>query len=391
MSEQNRIHYTILSFYDGTNPKTIELCTTDKNGNYTWISTTGERMHTVPIRDSKNPERSSKIASFVLSGVENFKKPDGSIIKKVAITPSYVPEEDLKNASYEEKVENLIALNAHQLVKTHHSVIIRNAQGGNDNPNQMGTPAFELIERTALVKAEVEYNNKVTEARGIAKDLFETKPELFIETCYAYDIPVDGIPIQKIYNILLAKIDGNPDSFMKIYNHKEAKLLSYIKRAMHTNFEDEPILSVKNGIYYFDGQELGYSDDEVIYYFGRFPQLRETLLMKLGVTEEMHITEVNNLPEEIPVAPTDAEEKFQRNRDTRRRDQMTADIAGLHGVFTRYKKKVNKAKLDGTITSVAELLKMELIGELSEKKEKYVDILDEYEAFVEKKKAEFGL
>lgn len=387
--EKNKTTYTVRALYEGTNPLNLSLESVDRNGNHEWIDTTGNLIQTPPVRDQKHPENNSRIASLTLLSTESTPIPgndEGKSSYKVFVTKSYVPEEDTVGYTLEEQIENKIAKQTHRLLKLHPRVVIKNAQGGNENPNQSEMATFELIENTKLIKNESVNNDKVIEALSKAQDLRENNPESFIEVCYAYDIaPIDGVPIEKLYNIVHKKILGNPQSFLTVLENQDMKLLAMVKKAQYTNYNEELIIVAgENSFYYFEGEIIGANDDEMIHNFKTFPRKMESFKRKLGMKEIE--TTVTRLPEDKSVEPlTDRQKSYDRNEREQRLKRMKADMAGGIGVFPRFVKRCRQEPLKKT-EHIAQLEQ-----ELIERKDKYSDIFDEYSALVIQLRAEYAV
>jgi len=367
MNPNEKISFDIVSIYDGNSVRTLDLLVTEKNGNTTFIDSYGGLHH-------RKLQKGEVPFSYLVNAQESYVKKNGDTAIRVFATISYWPEQYEGQLEEGERVANIIARHAHDLIKRHEAVIVRDANGGNINPNQSGMVLFELRESTKIVNDKVEKNKNVSSAMAIATDLYENDQPAFIDLCYRYSIqPVEGVPIQKLYNEVVLKLQNNPEHFMEILNHKDAKLLVLIKKAMISTSEEPAIITFEDPFYFMAGVNLGKTEEEIIYNLNKSAKDRELLYQLLGLPAE-DIVEIVNLPAESEAIVTTAKSQDYQRRTDEARVQEAKKV--LNAVFTRWQTDANKNPAGG-----AELRK-KYMDKLAENREKFIDIADLWDADV---------
>jgi len=320
MSINQKITFDIVSLHAGLNAKPLPLSTTTKTGQTTWIDAYGG-LH---FRDIAKGEQCFE---YSIDAQESFIK-NGEKAIRTYRSISYYPEGLEGGLSSDERLQNLIARKAHAMVKEHQNVIVRGVDGGNVNKNQTGMLLFELRETSVIIGDRVEKTLKINEAMLAATDLFQNRPEEFINVCYMYSIqPIDGVAIQKLFNEVALKINNNPTHFLEILNHKDADLLILIKKGLIINSEMESIISFQDPFYFMNGENIGNSEDEILYNLKKSPRSKEFLMKSLNIPLE-DTPEVINLPENV-----EAKMPVKLSQDYSRRTEA-ADMKGVTKMLT---------------------------------------------------------
>jgi hypothetical protein len=373
MSNDQKITFKICYLYPGMDSKVIELKTTDKKGSVSFLDNSGNRVFRAPV-PGEEPVK------IVLSSTEKFKF-QGDDQKRVYTTVSYYPESMEGNLEQYEITENIVNRRAHEVLKEHQHVVVRSSEGANINPNQNGIPMFELIEESKLILADVEKNNKVSEAMNIAKDMFQNHPEVFVDFCYSYNImPIENVPIHVLYNEVIFKIQVDPSSFFSVINHKDATTLTLIKKALlKTTTEGNSLISIKDNFYYLDGEIVGQSEDEVIHFFNRYPKKKEFLMRSLGIAPDVNVEVVPLPPVSENAGLTDTQKEWKKKTDASRLQTMKMEVAKRFKRMQEDKLK-NKSEASAIEAKFFEVMRTEI-------RDKYIDIVDAYDAYVADKKS----
>lgn len=382
MTENNKVTFKIFSIYPGQDPRAITMESVDRNnGTYRFMDVNGN------IND-RNKAEGEKVATLVLSSVENFDFPNGAknrVFTKVSYIPNameYYKEQGLKgtelSAAYaqERYFENM-----HLFLKTHPLVIIKK-NGHNINPNLGLTAGFELVEESILVREEVEKNIRSTEARAKATELYKKSKELFVDFCYSYGIYVGNTPVEKLFNEVILKIEGNPEYFFEVINHKDAELLTLFNKALQKTNEEtgNAVIAQVDDFYEFEDEFIGQSEQEVLYYFTNNPKKLENLKRRLGVkVTPVVVTELG--PDSADVPPQTARQvASKRAYDAK----MVADMEDeVHKAAKQYGMnwaKADKAKNDEAKVEHAK----DFLGKMKAIKEKFAQIPDAVETRVGK-------
>jgi hypothetical protein len=369
LNESEKITFDIVYLYRGTSPKMIELVSTDKQGRVSFIDNYGNRHE-------RSPQGGETIATYDLSAVES-QNVNGEIVQRVYKRVEYYPAELEKLLDSNTKINNLISRHAHDFLTTHSHVMIKDANGGNINPNQVGNTLYELRETTKLIKAEVTKNKLITKARYEADEMVENDPQSFIDFCYRYGIrPIEGVLIERLYNEVLIKINSNPQYFFDILEHKDAKLLTAIKMAMVGVGDEGALLEPQESYYTFNGEIVGQSDEEILSYFKNKPRERDILYKKLKLSSD-DIVEIPTLPAESDaITSTEAEKGTKRRADVARINEMESDIKRTFNGW-----KLERAKGESYHAKAHE----RYTGILTKMREQYLDVVDAFDADVAKR------
>lgn len=365
MDINDKISFDIVSIYDGNSVRSLELKVTEKNGNVTFIDSYGGLHH----RDLQKGETPF---SYNVDNQETYVNKKGEKAVRMYKRIEYWPESQEGNLEGNERTLNIIARHAHNLVKKHPSVIIRDANKGNSNPNQHGLVLFELRETTQIIKDKVQKNIEVSKAQGIATELMQDDPESFIDLCYRYSIqPVQNVPIENLYNEVMLKIANNPTHFMEILEHKDSALLTLIKRAMIGTEEEPAIISFEDPFWFMNGENLGKNEEEIIYNLSKSARSREFLRQSLGLPVE-DIVEVVKLPAESnAISASKPSEDYQRRTDKARIEEMKKAI---NSITMQWEKDKKKNPAGGSV------LDNKFLAQLAKKRELYLDVADAFDA-----------
>lgn len=377
--ENNKVTYTIAYTQQNDNPPSLDLIATDKAGNVDWIDNYGQRRQT-PLLKGETPHR------FVLGQIELIENRQGVKERRMTKEVSYYLVGKDTTLEGNDRTQNTINREAHSLLQAHEHVVIRDINtGGNISRNQTGAmPLFELIEKSLITQEKVKKNDLITKALGMATDMKDNAPESFIDMCYSYDIrPIEGVAIQTLYNEVHLKILGNPQHFLDTINHKDAKMLTIIKKAQLKSDGESTIIYFSNDFYYFEDEAIGKSDEEIIYFFNKFPRKKDNLLRKLEISADV-VVEVISLPEPVKVEVLN--EKDKNNI----RNTYDYEIKKMKLSFVKLFSKIDKA-LKKNPENTAEIEK-ELKAEVEELRLKFLDagiteerIQDEIGTFVIRK------
>lgn len=382
MTENNKVTFKVCSIYPGQDPRPITMESVDRNnGNYRFMDVNGN------IND-RNKVDGEKVASLVLSSVENHAFPNGAT-KRVFTTISYIPNAmeyykaqglkgtDLTAAYHQDRYFE----NMHLFLKTHPLVIVRK-DGHNINPNLGSIAGFELVEESALVRQELEKNIRATEARAKATEMYQKSKDLFVDFCYSYGVYVGSTPVEKLFNEVMLKIEGNPDYFFEVANHKDAELLTLFNKALQKTSEEsgQTVISQNDDFYEFEDEFIGQSEQEVIYFFNNNPKKLENLKRRLGVkVTPIVVTELG--PDSADVTPQTARQAAgKRAFDAK----MVADMEDeVHKATKQYGMnwaKADKAKNDAAKIDYAK----EFLEKMKAVKEKFAQIPDAVDTRVAK-------
>jgi hypothetical protein len=366
MNPQDKITFDLVSIYSGTSPRTIELLITDKKGKTTWVDSYGNIFH-------RELERGESPAQFSIGATETYVDPKSKEkALRVFKTFSYYPEEFEGQLSSDEKADNMVNRHAHTWFKLHPAVVVKDATGGNINPNQTGALLlFEMRETTKNINDEVAKNMLISECTGIVTDMYQNSPETFLDLCYRYGIQsVKTMPIEKLYNLVILKINNNASHFMEILNHKDAEMLVMIKKAMIGTEEEPAIISYQEPFYIMNGENLGRTDEEIIDSLYKSPRSRAYLATALGMPTE-DVVEVVKLPKESDaITETKGQIDYGRRVDAARIDEAKKF---LNGIVSRWKTEKAKDR------SKAAEIEAKHLQRISEKREEYIDIADFYD------------
>lgn len=373
MSNDQKITFKICYLYPGMDSKTIELKSTDKKGSVSFLDSSGNRVFRAPV-PGEEPVR------IVLTSIEKFMF-QGDDQKRVYTTVSYYPESMEGSLEQHEITENIVNRRAHELLKEHQHVVVRSKEGANVNPNQSGIPMFELIEESKLILADVEKNNKVSEAMNIAKDMFQNNPEVFVDFCYSYNImPIENVPVHVLYNEVIFKIQTDPTNFFNVLNHKDAVTLTLIKKALlKTTTEGVSLISIKDSFYYLDGEIIGQSEDEAIHFLNKYPKKKEFLMRSLGIAPDVNVEVVPLPPVSEDGGLTDVQKEWKKKTDSSRLQTMKMEVS-------RRFKKMQEDKMKNKPEASA--IEAKFLANLqTEIRDKYIDIVGAFDAYVADKKS----
>ena len=145
MDINDKISFDIVSIYDGNGVRSLDLKVTEKNGNVTFVDSYGGLHH-------RDLQRGESPFSYNVDNQESYINKKGEKAVRMFKRIEYWPEQFEGQLEGNERTLNIIARHAHTLVKKHPSVIIRDANKGNSNPNQHGLVLFELRETTQIIK-----------------------------------------------------------------------------------------------------------------------------------------------------------------------------------------------------------------------------------------------
>jgi hypothetical protein len=248
------------------------------------------------------------------------------------------------------------------------------------NPNQTGTPLYQLIEETAEVNALVTKNRRAADANAELSHMLELEKERLVDFCYAYGItPIEGVAIERLYNKAVAKATLNPDHFFEILNHKDSKMLTYIERAKLKQIGDDNLITLKGSQYYMEGEAVGGDEEEMIRFFNRFPRKKEYMLGRLGITPEI-APEVITLPkveESLEYTP------MQQNYNERTTNTLETEMKMRVGkLFKDYEKA--KAADPSKAGELLEKAK----ADVEKLRSKYISIADHFNDYISKKRFE---
>lgn len=368
MNLSKKISFDIVSLYAGNTPKSIELLIDNGKGQTTWVDSYGSIFY-------RDLQRGETPHFYKVDAQESYVH-NGEKAVRVFKTISYWPAEMEGELSEDERVNNIIARHSHELFKKHQNVIVRGEGGGNINPNQSQMLLFELRETTKKVNDEVAKNKKVTEAMGIATAYYDENAQEFIDLCYKYGIqPVEGVPVEKLYNEMCIKLKSNPEHFINIVNHKDSKLLVMIKKALVYDENKEAIIQFNDPYYYMNGENIGSSDEEMIYNIKKSKKSSEFLREALGIPLEEEV-EVTTLPKESDaIVSSKPSQDYQRRADVARIDEAKKAV---NYIFTQWKvaKQKNPDKLADLEAKYGE--------KISDKRAEFIDVADAFDELIAK-------
>jgi hypothetical protein len=373
--EFKKITYKVVALYSGTNVKTLDLVKVDKIGNTTFIDIAGN----VHQRQMGERETAAKIILNDIMSYKDGETPRKKVYKELSYFTEECSGEALKTLSDIERAEHLVNKAAHELLKSHQNVVWRDANGNDQNPNRYGAITnFELIEETQNVLNKVDENLNKQKAGDIATRLYNESKHDFIDLCYAFGIRnVESIEIEKLYNEVMLKISINPKHFLDVYSDKKREFKTIIAKAEQFLDEaQEPLISVKNDMYYMAGDILGSTIDEVIHYFETHPKANAYLHKKMGITKEISV-EVSTLPpvqEKIELPPQ--AQIYKKRVDAARIEEMERSV----------KVEVRKFKESVKKGAKKEDAMLALESKLNEKRANFADVVEVFDEFVEKEK-----
>lgn len=367
MNPSDKITFDIVSIYAGNSPRALELLTSTNQGKITWIDNYGSINYRA-LQKGESPH------VYNIDAQESYIH-NGEKAIRVFKTISYWPSELEGQLDPESRTANIIARHAHELVKTHQNVIVRGENGGNINPNQSGMSLFELRETTKITNEKVEKNKKIAEAMFIASDYFTESKKQFLKLCYRYSIlPVEGVPVEKLFNEMVIKINNNPDSFFLALNHKTPELLELVRKASFYSEETPAIITYEEPFYSMNGVVVGQTEEEVLYNIEKDPKLKEFLYKSMGADLKEQGIVVTELPKESDaIVSTTASQNYQRRTDEARIDEAKK---ALNYIFNQWKTSLQKSP-----EKKAEL-EQKFEAKLLEKRAAFIDLADYYDAEV---------
>lgn len=339
--QPQKVSFKVIYNAFGTTPRTIELKSIKKDGKASFINNHGAYFE-------REPKSDESVATITLTSTEIVKKGEDTY-KRVYATLSYWREQDVpKGISDSERAENTINRLAHEMLKTHHQVIYRGQDGNDINPNRWATTMFELVEESQRVLDQVEKNAKIAEAMDVVTDMFRTKRELFIDFCYAYGITnVDKTPIENLYNEVVFKLQLNPFHFFAILNDKNREALVLIKKGLSVQVSENngetfrTIISVENNYFYFDGEPVASTEQDLIGWLHSNPKKKEYLMQRLGITPSVTSDDIVELP---PIGDRDAFTKSEKiAKRTKDEAQIELMQKAVNAHFRKFKNKVKES------------------------------------------------
>ncbi len=366
LNPNDKITFDIVSIHAGNNVKPFPLLVTTANGQATWIDSYGARFDRAVGRGEQPHE-------YSIDAQESFMHKGEKAIRTFK-SISYYPQELEGHLEGEEKTQNLTARQAHELVKRHQNVIVRGKDGGNINTNQTGMLLFELRETSTIIKNNLEKTLQINQAITAATELYTEQPQEFINLCYRYGIqPIEGVAIQKLFNEVAIKINNNPSHFLTILNHEDAELLTLIKKAQVLNEQLESIISYQEPFYFMNGENLGQSEDELLYNLKKSERNKEFLMKSLNIAlADKH--EVVSLPKEPEHEPlSKPAQDFKRRTELARQKEAKSTIAAICRKWTE-DKRADPSKVGEVDEKYTQKLR--------EKREGYMDIADFWDAEV---------
>ena len=377
MSKNTLVTYKVAYLHPGISPRNIPLITSNKAGKITFVNEQGELIHRAPLEGEK-PH------SFNLLSVEPYEY-NGKMEKRVFVNLTY-ESDDLKMQElpdYERAIHKLHKT-AHAFIKEHQNVVVKDAENRNTNRFQVGIALFELIEESSRIKKQNEDNDLITKARTIANELFHDKPSEFVEFCYLYNIkPVEGVEIEKLYNEVLLKIQTYPKGFFDAYDHKQAELMTIIRKGEQKADETgKTYISTEGDFIVFDDEIIGQTDEEVLHYFSKNPKRLEYLRLKLGLGKKEE-TKVVRLPE-VETPSIDA------NTKTINRARAAAEVNKMKlKVVTLFKNMEDDIREDPeNKKTYQEKVVKQLYGKM---KEDFSDLSEPYAVFVAQKLKDYKM
>lgn len=377
--EQNKISYKVAYLSSGTDSRILDLLKVDSMGITEFIDKAGVLHDRAPV----NGEQPARI---VLDTIESYVDAQGQNRKRVYTTLSYFKEsasgEMLKDSPDQVVAKHNLAKNAHTMLKSHQEVAWRGEDGNDKNPNRCGyTVMFEIIEESQNILNQVEKNSKVTEAMSIATDMFKNNQKDFIDFCYAYGIrPIQGVPIENLYNEVSFKIQMNPNHFFETMESKDREYKIVLAKAKEAIGEDGlPLINLDGGLFYLAGEIIGSTEEEVINHLKTHPLQRKYVFGKIGAEAEVEL-EVQTLP---PVSEENVVTKqakvFKKRVDAARVEEMERSVK-----YT-IKKYHDAIKKDGSEGAKADAL-LEFDKAIESKRPNFFDIVEAYDTFVEEQK-----
>lgn len=373
MGNQQKVTFKICYMYPGTDAKSIEVKTTDKNGSVIWVDNEGSANYRamMPGEVAKN---------YVLMSIEPFVF-QGEVKKRVYTRVSYLPASEEGTLEGSERSENISNRMAHDILKQHQHVVVRDKSNSNVNPNQMGLPLFELIEDSVQILADVNKNSRISEAMAIATDMFKNTPQVFVDFCYSYNIkPIDGVPVAILYNEVVAKLMLNPEDFFSVINHKDAITLVLLKKAEQKTGDDNlGLINQRDGFYYMDGEIIGASEDTAIHFLNTNPSKKDFLLRKLGITPAPAV-------EVVPLPPVSVDGKLTAPQKLYKEKTDAARIQTMKMEVGRTIKKM-RAEMAADKSMAGQIEKNCYDNLTNTIREKYVDVVEAFDTYVATQKA----
>lgn len=216
-------------------------------------------------------------------------------------------EEEDRLINDDEKTSNFINRMAHQFLKGHPEVLVRDEKGENVNKALRGAGLFELIEKSYLEAKEVEKNEMAAEGAKMITDLFKGQADRFIQFCYAWGLPVKGKTKEQLYNACMTRHAFAPSAWAKVLKDSNYDLIAKFKKALEDN-----LIVFENACYNFNFEAIGKTEDECIAYFNLNESPRKLLYARVGFaapSEVAEIVEAGISREGEPAFITQAEKK----------------------------------------------------------------------------------
>jgi len=370
-----KITFRVNALANSNSPKQIELKSVGRNGEVTWIHSSGQDYDlAAPLGVNHEPVRLSLASSErYVSNEAGF--PTNKT--RVFGVFTYVSEEDEAKLPTYERERNMVLRKAHLMLKTHQACVYRDKTGNDINPNRWGaTVAFELVEESQNIKNLNVLNDKITNARTIAKELLEGSKDTFVDFCYAYGLSnVSNTPVEILYNEVCLKISINPDHFISTYESKNNQTLVIIRKSLeHLKEDNTTLISLLNNVYTMNGDILGDTEDAVVYHLNTHPKVKEYLMLQLGISPDAIVKAIELSP--VSDHPTQSDSKKLHDKGL--------NEAAVAQMKTKVNFMFNKAK--GAIAKDAskrsDILRA-LDNDINEKRSVYVEILPYYDDHVD--------
>lgn len=373
----DKITFKVAYLFTGTAPRKLELKKIDKNGNVEFINNVGAVI-------AREPKPEETVESLTLFTSENYTWQGEERKRVVGYFSYYLPDEAGHIEGSVDKATNKILYEAHRMLKSHQQVAIKDKNGNDINPNRYGaTVKFELIEEGLLTKDKVEENGKMADALAEIKWIYEGDKNEFLDFCYAFGIrPVLNVPVEKLYNEAMLKAQINPQHFFDTRELAEKDIYVLIRKAMETPISEDGIgvpktlISTEGDKYYIDGEIIGYSEQDVMYYLKTNLKQKEYIMNKLGITLATNFP-VIELTDKEPTLnsrqKTDFEKKYHAERVTKMEQSINQSFAKYHKALSKNPEKKGDLVKD-------------LDVELNKKREGYIDVLEAYDEKVAKEK-----
>lgn len=297
---------------------------------------------------SKDQEKN--IATFVLSGLENWVHPTIKGKNRCFGRLTYVPEShEMQIISFDERTVNMVKRKMHEFILGHQNSVIKDRTGNNTNPN-LDSAIFEVMDESAKVRGENTRNELINKYTTIVTELYKTEPSVLIDFSYALSLPnIHNTEIEVLYNKVMMKVSASPEFVDQIYNNSQKALVALINRAIYQPIDGvkETAIETRGEYYLFNNTAIGKNKDEVLLYFNANPTALKALEHKLGLLIPREIVKLPEVQEKKEVT---SKEKFEAPEKKIQRDMLLVNkirqltYSRLYDVHTKNVKGILNAE-----------------------------------------------